>query len=299
MTKGADMPAVLSVGRLYCDLIFTDLARLPTLGTEVFTDGFGAHAGGGAFITAAHLADLGHHSALATMLPASPFLDMIRAEISASEVDLSLSTPLPKTSGPQVTVAMVQGGDRAFLTRRAGPPFPRLSATDVQRRGFRHLHVGELNSLVAQPEVLTLARSIGMTVSVDCSWDDNFRADAIRPLLKNIDVFLPNETEWQSLRQLGIDDDAASLIIVKRGDLGARAITDGRIFDAAATPLDPIDTTGAGDAFNAGFLSAWLRGSDLGTALADGNSKGARTIRTRGGFSKDHALRAGAPLAGE
>ena len=63
----SDLATVLSVGRLYCDLIFTDLPRMPTMGTEVYAGGFGVHAGGGAFITAAHLAALGHPSALSAI----------------------------------------------------------------------------------------------------------------------------------------------------------------------------------------------------------------------------------------
>lgn len=286
MKTGADKPAMLSVGRLYCDLIFTDLARMPTLGTEVFSNGFGAHAGGGAFITAAHLSDLGHPSALATMLPSSPFLDMIRKEIEASAVDLSLSVSLAEAAGPQVTVAMVKGGDRAFLTRRAGPPFPMVSASDLNRCGYRHLHIGELNSLIAQPEIISMARSAGMTISVDCSWDDDLRAEDIFPIAGKVDIFLPNEAELQSLHRLGIDEPVAELTVVKRGAKGATAITNSQTLEAPSVPLDPVDTTGAGDAFNAGFLSAWLSGKDLTESLAAGNTRGALAIRRRGGFSK-------------
>ena len=120
MSYTSDRTSILSVGRLYCDLIFTDLPRMPTPGTEGFTDGFGTHAGGGAFITAAHLAQLGHPSSLAAMLPASPFGDLMRPDLEASQVDLSLCAPLPAAEGPQVTVAMAHAADRSFLTRRSG-----------------------------------------------------------------------------------------------------------------------------------------------------------------------------------
>ncbi|MEL6208067.1 MAG: carbohydrate kinase family protein, partial [Pseudomonadota bacterium] len=160
-------PAVLSVGRLYCDLIFTDLPRLPTLGTEVFGAGFSVHPGGGAFITAAHLSELGHASSLASMLPSSPFAELVSGDLQASRIDLSLSGTLPASSGPQITVAMVEGGDRAFLTRRAGPALPKLSAAELAKHDFQHLHVGELASLLAEPGIIALARKMGMTISVD------------------------------------------------------------------------------------------------------------------------------------
>ena len=278
-------PSVLSVGRLYCDLIFTDLPRLPTLGTEVFSDGFGMHAGGGAFITAAHLSMLGHRSALATMLPAPPFSDLVRPDLDASGVDLSLCTTLPASAGPQITVAMVEQGDRAFLTHRAGPPFPRLTAADLAQHGLRHVHVGELASLVAEPDLIPLARQTGMTISVDCSWDEAMTADDIRPLARTIDVFLPNEAEYDALRAMGLADSFAPVTIVKRGAAGATAITEAGTLDVPTTAIEAVDTTGAGDAFNAGFLSAWLTGQDMGDCLAAGNVQGAIAVQQSGGFN--------------
>lgn len=278
-------PAVLCVGRLYCDLIFTDVPRLPTLGTEVFANGFGAHAGGGAFITAAHLAALGHASGLAALLPSPPFADLLRADLEAAQVDLSLCTTLPKKAGPQITVAMVTGGDRAFLTRRAGMALPSLAGADVARRGYTHLHIGELASLREHPEVLSLAREQGMTVSLDCGWEDGLRGEELGALISQVDVFLPNEAEWNALQQTGLHARVAPLTVVKRGSLGAQALAGPKVLDAPTRPLETVDTTGAGDAFNAGFLSHWLAGVDLSTCLAAGNARGAFAVQCRGGFT--------------
>ena len=299
MTRDRAKPAVLSVGRLYCDMIFTDLPRLPTLGTEVFSGGFGVHAGGGAFITAAHLGQLGHASSLAAMLPSSHFADLIRPELEGSSIDLSLSAALPRSAGPQITVAMVEGGDRAFLTHRAGPAFPQLLTRDLAKRGFAHLHVGELASLVSDPTVIALARSCGMTISVDCSWDDALTSDDIRPLVGKVEVFLPNEAELAALVRMGIGAAFAPITIVKRGAEGARAITEAGTLDAPTVPLDAVDTTGAGDAFNAGFLSSWLTGASLGDCLAAGNARGAGAVQQRGGFTPAERPHPKIGIAGE
>lgn len=299
MKTGQPKPAVLSVGRLYCDLIFTDLPRLPTLGTEVFTDGFGAHTGGGAFITAAHLAQLGHTSALAAMLPSSPFGDLMRPELESSQIDLSLSAPLAEAAGPQITVAMAQGGDRAFLTRRAGAAFPKVSTSDLERRAIRHIHVGELASLAAQPEIIDVARAQGATISVDCGWDDALRLNALRPLVGLVDVFLPNESEITALRKMGVPDDFAPLTVIKRGDKGATALSDDGAVDMPTRAMKAVDTTGAGDAFNAGFLSAWLTGAGLSDCLAAGNQRGAIAVQRRGGFAAMEASNPGIGIAGE
>lgn len=287
-------PTVLSVGRLYCDLIFADTPRMPSLGTEVYAGGLSLHAGGGAFITAAYFAALGHGSALASFLPAPPFRDTVADEIAAAGVDLSLSRPAPGGADPQITLAMVSGGDRAFLTRRAGPPMPALSAADLRALGAQHLHIGELATLVECPDLPRAAQAAGATVSLDCAWDETMTAAALEGLLTGIDVFLPNETEAQHLGALGLARPWAPLTVVKRGAAGATLWSDGPDLSAPAMPVAAVDTTGAGDAFNAGFLSAWLGGQPLAECLASGNRMGARAISGRGGFQRAPEAKAAA-----
>lgn len=283
MSGAPDQPGVLSVGRLYCDLIFTDVPRMPSLGTEVFAGGFGLHAGGGAYITAAYFSMLGHTSKLASFLPAPPFRDLVASEIAQSGVDISLCRAAPTGLDPQVTVAMVTGGDRAFLTRRSGAPFPALSAADVRAAGARHVHIGELATLAEAPELIDAARSAGATVSLDCGWDENLAGEGLARLLSGVDVFLPNAAEMRRLAEIGLAGSLAPLTVIKRGAEGASAIKGGREVREDAVPVKAVDTTGAGDAFNAGFLSAWLAGRPLAACLAEGNAMGARAISGRGG----------------
>ena len=300
MRARSDLPPVLSVGRLYCDLIFTGMPRMPSLGTEVFTEGFGAHAGGGAFITAAHLSQLGHASSLAAMLPASPFSDLMHPDLAASQVDLSLCTPLSASEGPQITVAMALGEDRSFLTRRAGRVFPKLKVEDIATRGFKHIHIGEITSLIADPEILEIARSLGTTVSADCGWDDDFDASALTPFLGMLDVFLPNETEMEMLQNSGIGEKMATTTVIKRGPAGATLVSrDGSALTAPAKATEVVDTTGAGDAFNAGFLSHWLMGGSPQSCLEAGNTRGALAVSSRGGFCAKATPVAELGIAGE
>lgn len=285
MNKSAKLPPVLSIGRLYCDLIFTGVPRLPTLGTEVFTDGFGAHAGGGAFITAAHLAQLGHCSSLAAMLPASPFEDLMRPDLVSSNVDLGLCKALKDDDGPQITVAIAQGNDRSFLTRRAGPAFPSLDPGMLATKGFKHIHIGEIASLISDPSILTIASSIGATVSSDCGWDDDFDPNDFAPFVGKLDVFLPNEAEMNMLKNCGFGEKMAAVTVIKRGASGADLISPDGMLTVPAVSTDVVDSTGAGDAFNAGFLSGWFAGSSLQSCLEAGNRRGAVTVATRGGFN--------------
>lgn len=285
-----DRPVVLCVGRLYCDLIFTDLPRMPTMGTEVYAGGLGVHAGGGAFITAAHLAALGHGSALAAMLPPQPFGALLSHDLARAGLDLGLCRTLPADDDPQVTVALVGGDDRAFVTRRSGPAFPPLDVNDLTALGVSHVHVGELASLVERPEIVDVARRAGATVSLDCSWDEGLVAADIAAVIARVDLFLPNEAEMRHLVEIGVPSALFPLTAIKQGAAGATLLIDGAQIHLPAQPVSVTDTTGAGDAFNAGFLSAWLDGAPPEACLRAGNAQGAQAIARRGGF---HAAGAG------
>lgn len=275
---------ILCVGRLYCDVIFTDLPRMPTPGTEVFSGGVGLHAGGGAPITAGHLAHLGNSVALAAFLPPPPFRDVISKELHGLNVDLRLCQDLDRSTDPQLTVALVHDRERAFVTHRAGPAIPTLSKADVDHFGPAHIHIGEAATLIDNPWLISMAREAGATLSLDCSWDDTLDAAEISRLLPEIDVFLPNDAEVQLLRDRGVDEPFARLTVIKMGEKGARAISDGKEVLLPAIPAKIVDTTGAGDAFNAAFLSAWLRENPIKECLAAGHAKGAQAVAFRGGM---------------
>ena len=68
---------ILCVGRLYCDLIFTGVPRMPSPGTEVYANGLEMHLGGGAIITAQHLDSIGRKVFFASFLPTPPFRSFV------------------------------------------------------------------------------------------------------------------------------------------------------------------------------------------------------------------------------
>lgn len=275
---------VLCAGRLYCDLVFADAPRLPTLGTEVFAPSLSLHAGGGAFITGATLAGLGHPAAQLSNIPAAPFDSTVLAEMAKYGIDPTFCTAARDGIDPQITVAIGTNGDRAFLTRDAGAALPDFEGLDFSN--FAHLHISELGTLQAAPELLERAKDAGITVSLDCGWQDTFDP-AVVDLISQIDVFLPNESEAAALAAIGVPDDCAKLTVVKCGPDGARALAKGTInwiSRPIETTVEVRDATGAGDSFNAGFLSGWLHKEPLETCLAKGNSCGAATVQVVGGI---------------
>jgi len=267
---------------------------MPVLGEEVYADSFGAHAGGGAFITAAHLVACGKDAALCAVLPAAPFGALIQDEIEASNVDLRPSVFASPEWGHQTTIAMAHNDDRAFLTKRGGDAVPQSCQSELESGRYTHLHIAELATLIECPEILGWARGAGMTISLDCSWDvDAMRHPDAIELISKTDVFLPNLAELQfvlqsqSLVTSDVSDAFGTncMVAIKCGADGASAVLHGQQVHADALKTDVIDTTGAGDAFNAGFIAKWIDSQSIHDCLYAGNKRAAIAVSTLGGAS--------------
>lgn len=283
------LPQVLCAGRLYCDLVFNGTPNLPTPGTETFSAGLSLHAGGGAAITGATFSALNWPVSLLATLPAPPFEATVRDQLRAAGLDLSLCTPAGPTLAPQITVAIPSGSDRAFLTHKSGAAIP---AVTLPAGPWRHLHIGELRTLQEHPDLLGLARTAGMTISLDCGWDAQLldQGAELAPLIDQVDVFLPNSDEAHRLAEAGLPDRTAPLTVVKCGAQGARATGADGWIHARTTPVPVIDATGAGDAFNGGFLAGWLTGAPLAECLRLGNRCGGAAVQADGGLAGVSAL---------
>lgn len=296
LTPGGETPRpsdhgfVLCVGRLYSDLVFTGLDAMPEPGREHFARDVSLVPGGGVFITAAHLAALGRPAALAARIGIDHFGRGLDAPLATSGVDLRW-LDRAADAGPQLTVAMAVNGDRAFLTRRAGRAEPETLDDAIGSGLVRHLHIAELATLREIPDLPARARDAGLTVSLDCSWDAAAIADpASLDLLAGLDLFLPNEDEALALTHAP-DIDAAldrlaalvPAVVVKLGPGGAVAQAGGERRRLSAPAVTVVDTTGAGDAFDAGYLDRWLAGEGIEACLAWAVACGSLSVQQAGG----------------
>ncbi len=289
--KSTERNKVLCLGRTYCDIIFTGLREMPALGRERFADDVTITAGGGAYITAAHLAALGRPSALLTRLGTDCLSRGLDAELEASRVDLSF-VERSQDAGPQPTVALIKDGERAFVSRRAGVSRPATLERALSSGDVAHLHIAEFATLKENPDVVALARQHGLTVSLDPSWDDRLiRQDSgFFKTCAGVDVFFPNLEEGEALTGESSPESILDrltlhfpLVVLKLGDQGAMASTGSTLHSAQAPAVDVVDTTGAGDAFNAGFLHQWLQTEDLAKSMAAGIRTGALSVQSAGG----------------
>jgi sugar/nucleoside kinase (ribokinase family) len=294
-----DRHRVLVVGDLNPDLVLTGDV-VPKFGqVEQLLDGATLTIGGSAAITAHGLARLGRPVSLVAAVGQDLFGDRLLDDLGAAGVDVGPT--LRRTDLPTgLTVVLSDRDDRAILTLPGA--IPTLTAAEVRTavaaaraRGLVHVHVSSLflhPSLAAElPGLLNELRAAGLTTSLDTNDDPRGQWQGLDDLLPHLDVFLPNRAE---VLAIGRDSDphraAATLasrgplVVVKDGADGAFATTsDGDVVAVGGEPREPVDTTGAGDSFDAAFLDGWLDGLALSQCLHRAALAGSLAVGALGG----------------
>lgn len=282
--------AVACVGDVYCDIVVRGVTRLPRWGEEVFGHEPVMCPGGIANV-AVGLAKLGVTTRLLGRSRADDTIGNVLSVELAQHEHLSVEW-LRVASSTAVTVAIPHASERAMISY-APPPDKRPVVECVpweQLDRTTHLHVGGwsegTNPLADQRAILGRARDLGMTTSLDISLgDEDGRAGRILALLDGLDVFLPNAAEacWIT----GADDPADALealaaavptVVVKLGPDGAIAARGDLREQVPAHAVPIVDTTGAGDAFAAGFLHGHVRRWPLRRSLSLANVCGAWSV---------------------
>ena len=251
--------------------------------------------GGSGAIMACGAARLGLRVAFAGVVGDDLFGSFMQAELSERGVDTrGLVVDPRRPTG--ITVIMSAIDDRAMLTAPGTIGDLRSELIDPGvLASARHVHVSSffLQRGLA-PDLARLfgeAHDAGATTSLDPNWDPTGAWDGgLTDLLSSVDVFLPNAMEAMRLARISDLDQALSrlrmrapLIVVKAGADGAMAATTGEVVRMPGIPVQVVDTTGAGDSFDAGFLAGYLANEPLERALALGNACGALSTRFAGG----------------
>jgi sugar/nucleoside kinase (ribokinase family) len=195
-----------------------------------------------------------------------------------------------------MSLILNRGIDRAILTYPGSMTY--FSLEDIKPellRKTRHLHLGGYYLLsTLRPRAVRLfeiARSLGVTTSLDTNYDPSDRwQEDLEPLLRLTDVFLPNETELlrisrDSTVEAGMQRLAGwtDMVVVKQGAQGAVARQGDKEYQAVGLPVQVVDTVGAGDSFDAGFLNGYLHGWDIQRSLRLGCICGSLSTRMSGG----------------
>lgn len=282
------------IGDANIDLVVVGCNEVPQPGQEVFVDNMTMHVGGGAALFSVSLAKLGVRVAFNGVLGDDGYGQYIRDSFTKSGIDTRM-IQTSKIHNTGISIAFNPDTDRSFITYAGSNAELRVDQLDLDfvAQG-RHVHVTGYMGRRNHEQYMALGRALkekGVTLSSDVGWDDSGEWDkGIFELMKLFDVFLMNETE--ALHYTGMDNIEDSLrsmgeycghVVVKLGEKGAMALKDGIITRLPGYSVEAVDTTGAGDSFNAGYLFGFLSGMDVTTSLSYGNACGALSVTAFGG----------------
>ncbi|MBN1917051.1 MAG: carbohydrate kinase family protein [Verrucomicrobia bacterium] len=271
---------VVCLGMIVADVVAKPVAGLPEQGDTREVDYLNLHNGGDTSNVAVNLAKLSVRSGIICKVGDDHFGAFLTAALRENGVEAS-HVIVDRNVATAACLALVRpDGERSFFYK--GDANDRLTSGDVDFDYVSRstvLHTGGtllLGGLDGEPlaGVLKEARRRGITTSMDVAWDTSGRwLGKIAPCLEHLDIFLPSHDEAREIA--GLDEPEAigrfflnygiGIVGVKLGPRGAY-VTDGErahFVPSLVKPRGIVDTTGAGDAFVAGFLAAHLRGWDL------------------------------------
>jgi len=284
------MTDVSIIGNINADVIARPVDSLPPPGTERTVESIELRVGGAAAITALCLAALGVSPKLVGSVGDDPVGRLLLEQLVAGGVPVEGVAVMPGTTSICIATE-TRHQDRSFLIAPGSHqalsidriPGGALSARCVLLCGY--FLMPALRSAVAA--ILREVRAEGGETLLDTGWDPGGWSPETKGevlgLLPRVDAFLPNELEVtalageQNVSDAGWDLQARSggWCIIKRGSDGSLALGPGRCELAVAAPaVDALDTTGAGDTFNAGILWArmnrrpWEEAASFATRLA-------------------------------
>ena len=279
------------VGPACCDLIFSGLPSMPRMGEEIWAERFDITVGG-MMNSAVAMSRLGLNVGLAAEIGNDTWGDVIAAKMREEGIDTSFVLQYAEPY-PQVTVALNFRKDRSFISFADGKNKPLF---------MRHLYGVVRNSdaqlyhFSAQREYADLiaeAKKRKRLVSLDASWDERWLQSAeLKRLVSLADIFMPNLKEAQTITGKqdpydAIDELAKTVpvVVIKMGERGAIAKAGGAVYTAEAIAAKPVDATGAGDCFVAGFIYGWLRRKRMEDCLKIANYCGGKCVESVGGYA--------------
>ena len=288
---------IAAIGELNVDIILNRIESEPEIGKEKFAKDMTVTLGSSTAIFAANAASLGSKVCFVGLVGRDSFGDLVKTSLEAKGVDTRYIMDGPTPTG--ATICMNYGEDRANLTYQGSMDV--MGWDDIDKDVFdntRHIH---LSSLFMQSallrdihKVLDAAAAKGITVSLDTQWDpmETWKLDYMAVLPK-ITVFMPNEKELQALTGKDSLEGAiaevlpflGNAMVVKCGSKGSLLVRkDGNMkLLPAFLNSDVVDAIGAGDSFNSGFISAFVKGLPLEDCQETGNLTGAVNTTAAGG----------------
>lgn len=293
---------VLVVGELNIDLIMNRIDQFPVIGKEVLSNSMTFTLGSSSAIFACNLSTLGSRVSFAGRIGVDNFGDYIVNALRTRNVETANITR-DKQEQTGATVVLNFGEDRAMVTYPGA--MMRMTVENITNSMMlqcRHLHV---SSVFLQAgiknninDLFQRAKALGLTTSLDPQWDPQEKWDLdFNTLLKYVDIFIPNEAELQAItkiQELKLAVKALpfeNTLVVKCGSEGAYLWNSSEsFFQPSFRNTKMVDSIGAGDSFDAGFVHYFLQGKPLKKCLEFAALTGAINTTHEGGTGAFESL---------
>lgn len=293
---------ILVAGELNPDVILSDPGLDPRFGQqEVVVESAELTIGSSSAIFACGAARLGLRVAFIGVVGDDEFGRFMCRALGAAGIDGS-AVIVDRTQRTGLSVVLSRGTDRAILTYCGAIASLRADQvpTEMLRRA-RHLHVASYFLQTALqpglPGLFARARALGLTTSLDTNWDPQETWDGLDDVLPVTDVFLPNQAEALGISGVGDVDKALEQLstrvpagAIKLGPHGALGWCAKQRLRVAALSVPVVDTVGAGDSFDAGFVYGHLHDWPLERSLLVAAACGSLSTRAQGGTAAQPTL---------
>lgn len=277
------MSFVAGAGSINIELLFEGLPRIPNEGEELYSRGFSLQMGGGVSATLLNLAGLGVPVRIQTGLGNDMFSDFARRTFASFGVEpynlADGTTGIPLN----ISAALLTPSDRTFVSYTDGLPMDDARIYE-NSRGAKIVQMG-----VGSLEAYRRLKADGAILVFDTGWDDAMSLETYREYLELADYYTPNQKE--ALKITGTDQpaDAARVltqffdkVIVKLDKDGCLILEDGQERIIPNIPVVHRDSTGAGDAFLAGFLYGLYHDYSFAQSVLFGNITGGTCVTAVG-----------------
>jgi sugar/nucleoside kinase (ribokinase family) len=299
----AEQPEIAIVGELNPDLIVYGAPRELPEEREILASGFTLTLGSSSAILAHNLSLLGTNVSFSSRVGPDALGEMCCKWLREADVDVTHVVRATSGSNTGVTFILPLTTTRRILTYPGAMFEMGIEDLDLDYLGAaKHFHLSSLFlHRKLSPDIPELFREMkrrGLTTSLDTNDDPEGRwGGVLEDVLPLVDVLLCTE---DALAKIAKEEPAAEhvaaqvpLLVVKRGARGASAYAAGHRIDVPSLRVDVIDTVGAGDTFDAGFLHQWVRKAPLERCIAYGNLAGGLSVTRAGGTEafRDSAYR--------
>ncbi len=295
-------------GELNLDLILYGLPAQLIPERELLAQGMALTLGASSAIVAHNLAALGTRVGFCSKIGNDAMGEIALNRLREAGVDVSRVQKVTNGINTGLTVILQHGAWRNILTYLGTIAQLRYEDLDFDYlASARHFHLSSFYLQAALrpgiPELFRRLKEAGVTISLDTNDDPGGEwGRDLLAALRYVDVFLPNEREAKQAMQTDNLENAITklarivgVVAVKLGEKGSLAQRGKERFTCQPVKVNVVDPVGAGDSFDAGFLSQYVKGADLEACLIAGNLAGAFSTTAAGGTEafRDKASREG------